>query len=296
MSSSVLDETSKIANGEQTDPVLPTLFGEGYGIYKVRRGSFVISYLLNLAVVAALVAIGSWVATHTTQVQNQVTTLVADISPYVLTPSAKQGGGGGGGGDHDKVPASKGALPKASLQQITPPQVVVRNEAPKLAAAPTVVVPPDIKLPQANTFGDPMSKVLASLPSNGTGLGGGIGSGTGTGVGSGNGPGVGPGTGGGIGGGVYRVGGGVLPPRPVYDPDPDYSEEARKAKYQGTVVLWVIVGADGRPKDVRVQRPLGMGLDEKAVEAVRRWKFEPAKKDGQAVAVQIQVEVNFRLY
>jgi TonB family protein len=82
----------------------------------------------------------------------------------------------------------------------------------------------------------------------------------------------------------------------LYDPDPDYSEAARKAKYQGTVILWVIVGTDGRPREISVRRSLGMGLDEKAVEAVRRWKFDPAKKDGQAVAVQISIEVNFRLY
>ena len=110
------------------------------------------------------------------------------------------------------------------------------------------------------------------------------------------GPGVGPGHGGGYGGGAYRVGGGVSAPKALYAPDPEYSEEARKAKYQGTVVLWMVVGADGRPQQVRVQRSLGMGLDEKAIEAVRQWKFEPAKLNGQAVPVQINVEVNFRLY
>ena len=277
--------------------VLPTLFGEGYGAYQVRKGSFVVSFALNTLVVGALLAAGSWVATHPAQVQNQVKTLVTDISPFALSPSRKLSGGGGGGGDHDKVPASKGALPKASLkEQIAPPRVVARNDAPKLTAEPTVIAPPDLKFPPMNSLGDPMAKTLASLPSNGSGLGGGIGSGHGTGVGSGTGPGVGPGTGGGFGNGVYRVGGGVSPPRPIYDPDPDYSEEARKAKFQGTVVLWAVIGADGRTQEVRVQRSLGMGLDEKAVEAVRRWKFEPAKLGGQAVAVQISIEVNFRLY
>jgi TonB family protein len=92
------------------------------------------------------------------------------------------------------------------------------------------------------------------------------------------------------------VGGGVSAPRATYSPDPEYSEEARKAKYQGTVVLFMIVGPDGRPHEVRVMRSVGMGLDEKAIEAVRTWKFEPARKDGQAVAVQISVEVAFRLY
>jgi TonB family protein len=132
--------------------------------------------------------------------------------------------------------------------------------------------------------------------SNGTGSGGGIGSGSGGGVGSGSGPGVGPGRGGGFGGGAYRIGNGVSAPRALETPDPEYSEEARKAKYQGVVVLWLIVGPDGKPRDIKVTRPLGMGLDQKAIEAVNRWRFEPAMKDGRPVAVQINVEVNFRLY
>jgi len=115
-------------------------------------------------------------------------------------------------------------------------------------------------------------------------------------VGSGKGVGVGPGYSGGIGGGVYRVGEGVSAPRVLYDPDPEYSQEARQAKYQGTVVLWVVIGPDGLAHDVRVSRSLGMGLDEKAVDAVRKWRFQPAEKDGHPVAVQVNVEVNFRLY
>ncbi|MGA2991389.1 MAG: energy transducer TonB [Candidatus Korobacteraceae bacterium] len=294
----LIDDLDEISTGEhrRRDLILPSLFGEGGGIYEVRKGSFVLSYLLNTLFAALLLAGGSWMATHPDQVQSQVTSLVTDLGPYTLQPSNKRVGGGGGGGEHSKTPASKGGLPKASLkQQLAPPQVV-RIETPKLPAEPTVIVPPQITLPQASQLGDPLAKALASMPSGGTGLGGGIGSGTGTGVGSGKGPGVGPGTGGGIGGGVYRVGAGVSPPRVVYDPDPDYSEEARKAKTQGTVVLWVIIGPDGRPRDITVQRSLGRGLDEKAVEAVRNWKFEPARKDGQAVAVQIAIEVNFRLY
>ena len=159
-----------------------------------------------------------------------------------------------------------------------------------------MVIPPQVKVPVVNlpNFGDPMAQV--GPLSNGTGSGGGIGSGSGGGVGSGSGPGVGPGSGGGIGGGVFRVGGGISAPRILYQPDPEYSEPARKAKYEGTVVLGLIVGPDGRPRDIRVTRSLGMGLDEKAIEAVRQWKFEPARKNGQPVAVQINVEVDFRLY
>ena len=217
-----------------------------------------------------------------------------DIPP--LPPSKTVAGGGGGGGDRDKFQAPKGKLPKFAMEQVTPPAVVVRNEAPKLVAEPTVVVPPQIKLASnMPNLGDPMSSIPAP-PSNGTGFGGGIGLGSGGGVGSGEGPGVGPGKGGGIGGGVFRVGGGVSAPRILSDPEPEYSEEARKAKYQGVCVLWLVVGPDGRPRDIKVARSLGLGLDEKAIEAVKNWKFEPAMKDGKPVAVQINVEVNFHLY
>src|SRR5207248_9403545 len=139
----------------------------------------------------------------------------------------------------DKLQAPKGRLPKQSMEQITPPMMVIRNEHPKLPVEPTVVMPPQVRLANNNlpNLGDPLSKLPSGPPSNGTGSGGGIGSGNGGGVGSGEGPGVGPGRGGGIGGGVFRVGGGVSAPRAIATPDPEYSEEARKAKYQGVCVL-----------------------------------------------------------
>lgn len=95
---------------------------------------------------------------------------------------------------------------------------------------------------------------------------------------------------------VYKVGEGVKPPRPIYAPDPEYSKQAQKAKYEGTCVLYMIVGSDGKPRDIKVARTLGLGLDEKAIEAVERWRFDPATKDGKPVAVQVNVEVHFRLY
>jgi len=224
--------------------------------------------------------------------------LIAPSDMPTLEPSKTQVGGGGGGGDRDKLQASQGRLPKQSMQQFTPPAVVVRNEAPKLPMEPTVVIPPQVHIQQPNmpNLGDPLSHMPASLPSNGTGYGGGIGEGNGGGVGPGSGPGFGPGHGGGTGGGAFRVGGGVSAPKVVFSPDPEYSEEARKAKYQGTCVLWLVVGPDGKPRDIKVQRTLGLGLDEKAIEAVKTWRFEPALKDGKPVAVQINVEVSFRLY
>jgi protein TonB len=214
----------------------------------------------------------------------------------MMKVAKESAGGGGGGGAREKIQAPKGKLPKVTLeQQITPPTIVVRNEHPKLEAEPTVmasITPMNNNLP---TIGDVTSKV-AGPASNGTGIGGGIGDGRGTGVGIGTGSGYGKGSGGNTGGGVFKVGGGVQAPKAIYSPDPEYSEEARKAKYQGEVVLWLIVDQYGRPQNVRVLRSPGMGLDQKAIEAVKLWKFDPATKDGKPVAVQINVEVNFRLY
>jgi TonB family protein len=106
---------------------------------------------------------------------------------------------------------------------------------------------------------------------------------------------LGPGEGGGVGGGVFRVGGGVSQPVLLHKVEPEYSEEARKAKYQGTVLLYVEVTPDGRATNIKVTRSLGLGLDEKAMEAVKQWKFKPGYKNGQPVTVAATIEVNFRL-
>lgn len=279
----------------QLEPVLPTLFGEGYQLYKTRRITFVFSFIGHVAVIFILLTSGQYAVSHRREIRRQVIDVITDVSPYVLPSSRTEAGGGGGGGDRDKLQASKGALPKLAREQITPPAVVVRNEDPKLPVEPTVVAPPLVQLPQTGALGDPLSAILGP-PSNGPGYGGGIGSGSGGGVGSGTGPGVGPGRGGGIGGGLYHVGGGVSPPRPIYSPDPEYSDEARKARYQGTVVLWIIVGPDGSTHDIRVRRSLGMGLDEKTIASIRTWKFEPARRNGVPVAVEVNIEITFRLY
>jgi len=276
---------------------LPTLFSTGIlaqkSPYSVKRAHMAASFAAHAAALALLATSGLWLTKHQAQIKYDAVSLITEPSPYVLPAARERSGGGGGGGDRDQFAASHGNPPRFAREQLTPPVVVLRNSDPKLTATPTVIGPPAIQFPQT-ALGDPLAAITGP-PSNGTGADGGIGSGVGGGVGSGTGPGVGPGWGGGIGGGVYRVGSGVSAPRALYAPDPDYSEEARKAKYQGTVVLWVIVGPDGRPHDIRVQRSLVMGLDEKAIAAVQNWKFEPARKDGLPVAVQINVEVNFRL-
>jgi TonB family protein len=94
---------------------------------------------------------------------------------------------------------------------------------------------------------------------------------------------------------VFRIGNGVSSPRLVYQLEPQYSEEAREAKLQGSVVLAIEVGADGFVRDVQLRRGLGLGLDENAMDAIRHWQFSPALKDGQPVPVAATVEVNYRL-
>lgn len=94
----------------------------------------------------------------------------------------------------------------------------------------------------------------------------------------------------------YYVGCGIAPPHGIRMPDPGYSKAARKAKRQGTVILWLVVNTHGLPEHIKVQRSLGLGLDESAVKAVEHWTFEPAKKDGQPVAVMITVAIDFKLY
>jgi periplasmic protein TonB len=267
-----------------------------WGFYNYKKGGAFGSTLVHVLAVLIIIFVTYMAKTKIVDKPKETVYLIDPDMP-ALPPSKTQVGGGGGGGDRDKLQASAGRLPKQSLQQLTPPMAVVRNPKPLLEVPPTVIVPPEVKLQQPNLpdLGNPLAS-MPSVPSNGTGSQSGIGSGSGGGVGSGDGGGFGPGHGGGTGGGAFRVGGGVSAPKAIYSPDPEYSEEARKVKHMGTVVLWLVVGPDGKPRDIRVLRTLGLGLDEKAIEAVKNWRFEPAMKDGKPVAVQINVEVNFHLY
>lgn len=226
-------------------------------------------------------------------IREQVTPLFAPpLKPYLAAQNNDQMHGGGGGGTQDQLDASKGKLPRSAPKQFTPPRVDPPDN-PKLPMLPTIVAPPDVPNVTAMNYGDPLSKL--GVPSNGSGLKGGIGNGLGGGVGSGKDPGAGPGTDGGFGGGAYRIGGGVSAPSVLSKVEPEYSEEARKAKWQGTVVLQLVVDAKGHPQSVRVVRSLGLGLDQKAMEAVEKWTFKPGMKDGRAVPVIATIEVNFRL-
>lgn len=263
--------------------------------YKGR--SQAISLAIHIGMVALALSLGTSKTMQQAVKQSVSIFTPVDIAPYIPKAPVKDTamGGGGGGGTRELTPPSKGRLPRQSLKQFTPPAAVVMNENPKLVMEPTILVPPDIALPNVNmpNFGDPLAKL--GPPSGGPGSGGGIGTGSGGGVGKGRGGGYGEGEGGGVGGGAYRIGGGVSAPQPIFKVEPEYSEEARKAKYQGTVLLAIVVDEEGRTRNIRVIRSLGMGLDEKAIEAVSKWRFRPGYKDGRPVPVHANVEVNFRL-
>jgi TonB family protein len=274
----------------------PVAVKDIWGDYRYGKQAGLSSTLIHIGFVALLFTLGANKAVQNA-VKQSVTLIAPNLAPYVadMKPKAQIAQGGGGGGDRSPLPASKGQAPRFATHQFVPPAAVVNNPKPRLLMEPTLLGTPDMKLPNVNmnVWGDPLAK--AGPPSNGPGSGGGIGSGSGGGIGPGRGPGYGPGEGGGFGGGVYKIGGGVSQPVAIFKVDPEYSEEARKAKFQGTVVLSIVIDEHGIPMNFKVIRPLGLGLDEKAIEAVQKWRFRPALKDGRPVAVQASVQVDFRL-
>jgi protein TonB len=196
----------------------------------------------------------------------------------IVLPPPPDIGKAGGGGQKGLTAVTKGKLPK-----------IAELEKPKLTMPdPTVNIQKDLKMADNNMpqFGDPNSPLLGN--SMGKGTGGGMGNGNGTGIGNGVGP--------GYGNGVKNVGNGVIGPKIIYQPEPEFSEEARKAKFMGVVTVSIIVDAQGKPQNVKVLRGVGMGLDEKAMEAVRQYRFKPATENGKPVAVFLNVEVNFEIF
>jgi TonB family protein len=184
------------------------------------------------------------------------------------------------------------------MMPIVPPQVQ-SLENPRLRVDPAIAVPIEIKLPDNSSLPNigVYKSPNVSLLSNGQGTKAGIGSGSKGGDGPGNGNGDGPGNDRGFGDSIYRPGiGGVSNPVPLLTPEADFSDEARRNKYQGVCMITVIVDAHGYPRNPRVVQHLGMGLDEKALEAVQKYRFKPAMKDGKPVASIISVAVNFRLF
>jgi protein TonB len=271
-------------------PILQTLLGDNAGVYRTRPANFLFGYLVQMAGLALLIALANYFSHN--GVVRELGKVMPSFESISFAPTTEEPSGAGGGGEHEKLAASRGALPRITMQdQLTPPEAVIHNPDPKLPEPPSLRMLADAKLPQVGPLGDPLANVQAP-PSNGPGDKSGTGAGCCGAAGPGNGTAFGDSV-----GNVYRPGmAGVTLPRALYDPDPEYSEEARKSKYQGSVVLRLVVDAEGRPRDLRVQRSLGMGLDEKALAAVSKWRFQPATLHGQPVAVQINVEVTFRLF
>jgi protein TonB len=228
----------------------------------------------------------------------------------VFIASPGPGGGGGGGGLRQKAPPPR-AQRKGTASLDSP--VPVRKAPKPIEAAPKPEPPP----PPPPVEPEPLPPVVAPVATvaandvdrpgvidepapkesetRGPGVGGGTGTGTGTGLGKGDGSGIGDGSGGGMGGGPYRPGSGITPPRVLREVKAGYSEEARRANLEGEVVLEIVVRRDGSVSDVRLLAGLPHGLNERAIAAVRQWRFAPATRLGQAVDVIVEVAVEFKL-
>ncbi len=245
----------------------------------IATGSAVVIYGLIILLIAFLLAKKVQFAAPVRTVQ--VTELTV---PPQAPPRAQQMGGGGG--QRGPTPVTKGTPPKFSENQLVPPKAPPLIE-PKIHIEPTVDVQKDVKMASSiPQIGVPNSPLIGMSMGNGSG----------TGLGSGNGGGIGPGSGGNMGGGPRRIGGGVSAPVLIFSVEPEFSEEARKAKVAGNVLVNLWVDTSGNPSHVRVIRGVGMGLDEKAMEAVRQYKFKPAMENGKPVLVELNVEVNFQIF
>ena len=271
-----------------------------------RRLSVAMSTVVHGAVALAAILLGTV----------QLTTASDDATPierphlarliFVSTPGP--GGGGGGGGLRQPLPPPKAERRgREAISSPVPPRVeptviepVRRPQPPEREALPRILAPLVAARADTRDVRGLLTRRMAprrpeAPPSQGPGVDGGVGRGAGRGLGSGRGAGVGPGTGGGTGGGPYRPGSGVSPPRLLQEIKPAYTEDARRRGIEGDVVLEVVVLADGSIGNVRVVRSLGFGLDERAVRAMRRWRFRPAERHGAAVDVVVEVAMEFRL-
>jgi len=219
------------------------------------------------------------------------------------------GGGGGGGGKLEPAPPPpakrKGVEklhspvpPRRPPPPVDPPPVVKPVEPPPVKVEPVVA-------PVVPVAADPQDRAgvpwIAKEPppqepvSHGPGAGGGTGNGQGKGIGEGDGAGIGPGSGGGTGGGPYRPGTGITAPAIIREVKPDYTEEGRRRHLEGDVVLEIVVKSDGSVGSVKLVQGLGAGLDQRAMEAVRQWRFSPAKRYGVPVDVIVEVAMEFKL-
>jgi TonB family protein len=268
-----------------------------------------VSTSLHAVVGVALLVIGSL---GLTAAEERTDPIEPETQPIRLVYLALPGPGGGGGGGGLKMPTPPRKAERKGPQKAVSSPLPARRLPPPTTPPPPKPEPPPPPL-EAKTLPPVMAPVATiaadsrnqeglmkempkeAPPSQGSGTGGGAGSGQGTGLGEGNGSGIGPGEGGGMGGGPYRPGSGVLPPRLLKEVRADYTDEARRANVSGEVLLEIVVRRDGSVGDVRIMQRLGSGLDQRAVQAVRQWRFAPATLKGVPVDVIVEVGVEFKL-
>jgi len=243
------------------------------------------------------------IVTLTTVPNNPITKPLMDriFTPVDVPPhqpmAAREHHGGGGGGQHDLTPARFGQLARFSPREFVAPTTHPTETQPPLMMEPTILADalPNIQPIDFSKLGNPAGVHYGT--SGGTGKDGGIGDGgKGGGVGDKNGPGYGNGDGpDSITTQGSGSGGRLTAPVLLFQTQPEYSEDARRARMQGTVVVRIEIDAQGRPRDPRVLQSLGLGLDERAVDTVMRWKFKAATRDGRPIAATAMIEVTFRL-
>jgi TonB family protein len=274
----------------------PGMFSRGGSPEEPQCLSLAVSGALHAGAVAAVLLITSWAG-----VQTATTGSIPDageLTRLVFLAVPGPGGGGGGGGLSQKAPAPKAlrAGHEALASPLPPPAARQSTTAP-LDSEPLPVAIAPIVMAQADsrTRIGLLIDANAESDSGGSGRGGGAGTGSGGGLGQSDGSGVGHGSGGGLGGGPYRPGSGIEPPRILQEIKADYSEDARRRGIAGNVVLEIVVRRDGSVGDVKVLEGLDGGLSERAVQAVRQWRFAPARRLGAAVDVVVEVAVEFKL-
>jgi TonB family protein len=287
---------ASLAGGLQPpEPNWRPIFAVDSLAFKRDRTSNAISFGVHIVIITLVLTLAVKAHTIITAAASvNVTPLdLTSYTPPIVLPVSKPMGGGGGGGAHEVVEASKGNIPEIAKYQFAPPQAS-RIDRPKLAMEPSeqAKIPDSNNLPNIGVSESPQIRLV----SQGSGTGSGFGQGLGGGIGMGHGTGVGAGSGGGYGGGLMSVGGGVAAPHVIHSIEPEFTQEARQANFQGNVLIQLIVDSQGNPQDIRVTHHLGMGLDEKAIAAVRQYRFSPAMYQGHPVAVQIVIEVDFHLH
>jgi TonB family protein len=256
-------------------------------MYATPKRSTLISGVVHVAVLVALLMTGGVVPTPSWEPEHIKIVLPSDLVRYEVTRTE-----GGGGGLQDKLPPQKGVPPKASLRVFVPPTARIENMNPVLSMDQAILGEPAPMAPHS-LVGDPNG--VLGIISAGPGSNGGIGSGDHNGVGPRHGPGAGPdGDDGGFGGqGGFRDN--VTEPVLLWKTEPEYSDDARKAKLQGSVFLRIVVNERGQAESISVTQGLGLGLDERAIDAVKKWKFRAAMRGGKPVPRVAIVQVTFRL-